>query len=536
MRQRLRDRYPEYQAAPQSGLFSLLTVVEEPAEAHFDELCWSVGIQDYSQFEWIIVDQCRSPRVKARLGQAAKDSRVKVVPGGTQRGLVAGYRTALQAASQRYLVPVEAEDRLYPDALRVLAAFLQQHNVPAIVYTDEDQLPPSGSPEQPFCKPDWDPLLLHSAGYTTRLAAIDRQLAGKTGAFTDEAVGDAAIWDAHCRLVATGATPVHLPEILCSRRVRQAGPALPAPADQASAGYAVVRHHLRRQRLAERLNVRANPLLGTAGLWRLAWQRGEADLPIHRLVPGHTLQELAWKLQRLTDDSLVAVHEPGVLPLTDDWADEARCLFAALPDAVAVTGAVVDGQGVLVSAGEFLGVNGLVGSPYAGQPRWTLLGHGRLLCQQTVGAPSQHFFVVEVGFLKDLLETRRRELSLSLLHAWLGAEARERGFRVVYTPHLQVEARGGAAPWHASAEEMHRFLARHGRQVADDPAWSRFLGLAGSRVFHIVPSAERAEALRRLFCHLAGTPAWEEFRRWSSREYPPRQPTPTAAARPKLAA
>lgn len=530
---RVGERRPEFQAAAQPGLFSLLTVAANPNPEWFDELAWSVLAQDFPHFEWIIVDVGSHRPIRRKLEELAKDPRVATLqaPG---RSYVAGLRCALEAATQRLVLPLDAEDRLYPDALRVAAAFLQQHNFPAFVYSDEDQLPPDGKPTHPFCKPDWDPLLFFSGSYTARLAILDRQLLLRANAFAEEAADRCAVWDACGRLAGLGLEPAHLPEILYSRRVAAPRPALQAEPGQTGAAYFVSRAHLRRLRLAEKLNLRGNPLLGDAGLWRLAWQPSPRDPAIPTLPLEGTLGELEQRLHRLTGDTLAAFAAPETRLLTADWADEARALFAAQPDVVAVSGSVLDEAGTVRSGGEFFGMDGFLASPSAGRERTDPAGQGRLLCQQTVGAPSPAFFVAEVGFLKDLLAARGQELAMPLLHAWVGAEARAQGYRVAFSPHLV--ARQAAAATLPSAEETWRFLKAHWPLLLDDPAWSRFLSLDAADPFRIAEPAERAAALNRTLSHLAGALPFETQLRVSETHYPSRMSQPLQRSRLRRAA
>jgi hypothetical protein len=518
--QRLRERGAEATAAREPGLFALLTLLDKHRPAFFDELAWSVSAQDFGDFEWIILARGASPELRDRLELIRGDARVRVIhaePGD----VVLGWRQALEQARGRYVLPVQAEDRLYPDALGVVAGWLQEHNYPPIAYSDEDQLPPEGVPTHPFCKPDWDPLLVYSGGYAAHLAVLDRRLAMQMGAFTDEAAGGCAVWDACCRFIARGHEPAHIPEILYSRRVATPCCGLRAAAEDVEAAYYVVRQHLRRQRLAEKLNVRANPLPGWTGLWRLAWQRTRRDEPIPIVRLTESVDELQANLQSLTAHPFLALQTPQAQVLTADWADEARALLAALPDAVCVSGCVLDGGDHVLSAGEYFGLDGLVASPYQGRAYGAALGHGRALCQQTVGAPSRDFFIVEADFLRDLLKERANELALSLVHAWVGAEARARGFRVAYSPHL-IARRLGAETVRPSVEGTWRFLRVHWQALLDDPSWSRFLNLDSTQEIGVATPARRAAVLQRALAHLAGpAPVAEQLAELATR-YPPR--------------
>lgn len=119
-------------------------------------------------------------------------------------------------------------DRLWPDALSILARRLAGPDAPDCVYADEEV---AGASLQPRLKPDWSPDLARVTGYTGRPALFSRTLIVR---LADSPVGppDGLAFG----LAATSAarTVAHVPRILCTTA--------PTPDDTAARAHALDGH------------------------------------------------------------------------------------------------------------------------------------------------------------------------------------------------------------------------------------------------------------------------------------------------------
>ena len=86
--------------------------------------------------------------------------------------IIGGLRLCLEAASGRYVLPVDSDDWLYPDCLQVVTWHIREKGFPALLYTDEDKAIGAHA-VQPYFKPDFDPVLLLNSAYIAHLGAID---------------------------------------------------------------------------------------------------------------------------------------------------------------------------------------------------------------------------------------------------------------------------------------------------------------------------------------------------------------------------
>lgn len=570
--ERIQARSREYVAPHLPQLFSIITPVFDPPVEYLRALAESVFAQDYPDFEWIVVNNgCRGPEVLKLLELMAADPRVILIDSDTNLGIVGGLALAASRACHRYLVPVDHDDRLYPDALRVLAAFLEHHLFPKVVYTDEDKWLPDERPGYPFCKPDWDPILFLNCCYTAHLGVLDRHAARAAGVYSDPAAEGAADWDAFSRMVAAGHTPVHCPEILYSWRMHPGSTAAPTESAKPwtiASQYHVIQSHLACFGLQDKLTARANPLFGDAGMWRIARLPSAETAPLPVLVTssprprqralvrrrlaesrapilkprgiGSHPATWATALQDLRGEQLVVLLDGNVLPLTTDWVNEALALFEASPLVVLAGGLILDRRGRVAAAGKVFGMDGVCGEPFAGLEPGGLAGFGMLIHQHWVSAVDHRFCVARVGFLRDALAERQGQVSPALLPAWLGAAARQRGLRVAFSPHWLAQELATPVPCRYSADEAFQFLESYWPFVGDEPHYSRFLGLTRETAYRLVSPADRAAALNRTLSQLAGALPFHEGvrvdpahfsqrttprRRRSDPGAPPREPT-----------
>ncbi|MFT3879148.1 MAG: glycosyltransferase [Gemmatales bacterium] len=530
---RLQDRLEEYIDVPEPGLFSLMTPVFDPPSGFFRRLGKSIFAQDHRDWQWVIVDNgCKNHDVLYLMEKFAKDPRVTLVRAGEPRGIIGGMRLALEHASGRYVCPVDHDDQLYPDALRVLAASLSAHDWPKLAYTDEDKLFPDGTPGLPSFKPDWDPLLFLNAFYIAHLGVMDRTRALELGIYTDPLAEGTPDGDAFCRFVAAGHVPLHIPEIVYSWRMHMQSTALrgvEAKPYVTRNQKHVLGRYLHQRGLDETVSIRTNPLPGLAGSWRVQGQvepipvvvipGGEAKMRRQlrqRLNLSNHIHSVHWMsstrsaiqelFHSIYGQRWVMLLSPDCLPLTTDFVSECQAVQQAVPEAVLVGGILQNTQDKVVSAGLAWGMDGLMGSPLAGfNPHDYTIGMGSLCFQRCVSSVDARFCMIQVDFLKQVLDRFGSDLADPLLPAWFAALAREQGKRVLFTPYLKGHLNETSVPRHIDDEARYRFLCEFGHELTSDPYYARFLGLTTEHAWQAVKPGVRRETLQRSLSTLADT-------------------------------
>jgi len=124
-------------------------------------------------------------------------------------------RFCLEHAENRYILPVDFADYLYPECTRIVTSVIQRHQRAALLYSDENKLVGTRFSE-PYFKPDWDPVLFTNSCYIAHLCVIDRAKALELDAYSDSESNGSHDGDTFVRFLASGIEPIHIPEILYS--------------------------------------------------------------------------------------------------------------------------------------------------------------------------------------------------------------------------------------------------------------------------------------------------------------------------------
>ncbi len=529
---RLKARVEAYPAVDRQELFSIITPVFDPPSGYFRVLGKSIFVQDHTDWQWVIVDNgCQNRDVLYLMEQFARDPRVTLVQAGEPRGIIGGMRLALENAKNEYVLPVDHDDRLYPDALRVIAACLQARDWPALAYTDEDKLLPDGAIGLPAFKPDWDPLLFLNACYIAHQGVMNRKLAWQLGVYTDPEAEGTPDGDAFCRFVAAGHEPLHIPEIVYSWRMHAQSTALHGvdakPYVTRNQKHVLTRY-LNQCGLGSTVSIRTNALPGIAGSWRV--QAAAEPVPLflighgevktqrplrHRLQSCPYISEVIRIRRREQVEQLLASYSPdawivllaeNVLPVTTNFVEEWMGVVKACSSAVLAGGTLHNKEYRVISAGLAWGMNGLLDSPYQGQlVKDYTAGQGGLCMQRSVTSVDPRFCMIRAGFLRQSLAQSSGDLDDPLLSVWWATLAAQQHHRVVYSPYVKALVQPTMMGREINDAERYHFLIEHGHRLAQDRYYSRFHGLTTETSYQPVQTGERYHVLRSSLCALAGT-------------------------------
>ena len=99
--------------------FSIVTPIYDPPQYAFEKCIESVLAQKCTDWEWCLVDDSsRSDWIRARLTQLqATDNRIKVYFRSENGGIVVASNDALSLVSGDFVVLLDNDDELHPDAL-----------------------------------------------------------------------------------------------------------------------------------------------------------------------------------------------------------------------------------------------------------------------------------------------------------------------------------------------------------------------------------------------------------------------------------
>lgn len=207
-------------------LISVAMPVYDPDPAHLLAAIRSVQSQLWPEWELCIADDASpDPRIPELLAaEAAEDPRIRWVRRSRNEHIAAASNSALALANGEWLVLLDHDDLLAPEALYEVAAAFMAHPTAQVIYTDEDKIDAKGRRRDPYFKPDLDPDLLLAQNMVSHLGAYRLDLLRRVGGFRQGFEGsqdhDLAL---RCLAEAGEGAFLHLPRMLYHWRQTSAG-------------------------------------------------------------------------------------------------------------------------------------------------------------------------------------------------------------------------------------------------------------------------------------------------------------------------
>ncbi|MFS3136896.1 glycosyltransferase family 2 protein [Gluconacetobacter sacchari] len=202
---------------PRRPLLSVVMATYETPERYLRAAIASLQGQIYEEWELCVADDASSATHVARIldEAAAADPRVRVIHRPVRGHISAASNSALDLATGEWVVLMDHDDLLPPDALYELAAEIVAHPDAQVIYTDEDKIDDRDRRYNPYFKPDFDPDLLLGQNLLSHLTAYRRDLILSLNGFREGLEGSQ---DHDLALRATGACGPnavrHIPRIL----------------------------------------------------------------------------------------------------------------------------------------------------------------------------------------------------------------------------------------------------------------------------------------------------------------------------------
>lgn len=523
MKSRLAARRTLYRAPRnEPGLLSFLTTVWNTPVDYVRALADSLLGQAVDQdFEWVVLDNGSSDRatIECLADLAGRHKQIRYLRMEQNLGIVGGMRLCLEHATGRYVLPLDSDDLLYPDCLRIMAWHIQQNGYPPLLYSDEDKLQ-GGQFLGPFFKPEWDPVLFANSCYIAHLCAIDRQTCLELGIYSDRGAEGCHDWDTFFRFWLAGHNPVHVPEVLYSWRMHESSCALNVESKSFihQSHRAVLTRYLAASTCDDRFELLLNPLLQGRPDWWIR-RKHTAPRPLLSVVmsdtgatdgqtvvcssdyPDHRVSVVKYDegvaglkalvAQAADEHGLVCLVSERMRIENSEWPWEALGLMERYPDTSVVGGVIRNRDRAITEAGREFGFGGGLGCPHRGQREGEPGYAAAIWRQRSVSAVSSQFCVFDAAFLLDLLENGcPADARLEMLGAWAGAYACRTGRRVVYSPFMQSSSDDDWQSRIPAAEET-RFLQANADLLPDHRYYPVLLSLDAGQPFRRVDDAER---------------------------------------------
>ena len=201
-------------------LFSVCIPVYNVEEKWLRKCIASVENQYYEHWQLCLADDCSTdPRVRDILKEyERKDSRIRVIYRKENGHISRATNSALQIAEGEFIVLMDNDDELSPDALFEAAKLLQENRDADVIYSDSDKLTESGERVDPYFKPDYCPDTLLSYNYISHLGIYRKTLVDQVGGFRTGVEGSQD-YDLLLRVTELTDRVYHIPRILYHWRI-----------------------------------------------------------------------------------------------------------------------------------------------------------------------------------------------------------------------------------------------------------------------------------------------------------------------------
>lgn len=172
-----------------SPKFSIIVPTYKTPEKFLKEMIESVIAQTYTKWELCVADGSENNDVKTRVLEqyASSDSRIKINVLNKNKGISENTNEALALATGDYIVLLDHDDLLAPNALYEVAKAINEDESIDVLYTDEDKISIDLKHHfQPSFKPDFSIDLLRSNNYICHMFVVKKNIVDRIKGFRKE--------------------------------------------------------------------------------------------------------------------------------------------------------------------------------------------------------------------------------------------------------------------------------------------------------------------------------------------------------------
>jgi len=222
----MRAEFHNWHARP---LLSIVMPVYNPPLNLLREAVESIQAQVYEHWELCIADDASpDPGVWECLQQFCRaDGRVRAVRRTRNGHISQASNSALELVTGEFIVLMDNDDLLPPDALYWVADAVRRHPTAQILYSDEDKIDSSGTHFGPYFKSDWNHALFLGHNMISHLGVFRTDLVRRMGGFREGYEGsqdyDLAL---RCLEHIAQSDIIHIPKVLYHWRAIEGSTAL----------------------------------------------------------------------------------------------------------------------------------------------------------------------------------------------------------------------------------------------------------------------------------------------------------------------
>lgn len=269
----------------------------------------SILAQAYPNWELCMADDASTdPNVKDWLtAYAEQDARIRVAFRSENGHISEATNTALALATGEFVVLVDNDDLLPPNAFYEVVKALNENPAYDLIYSDEDKIDLEGNRMDPAFKPDWSPDLLLGTNYISHLGVYRRCIVQEIGGFRKGYEGSQD-YDLVLRFTekTTAEKIKHIPKILYHWRMVPSSTAV----DQSTKSYAFEAGLKAVQDALVRRGIKGTAKHGAAnGLYDVYYDIGEQEKVSIIIPTKNGYQDLARCLHSIVEKTTYTNYE-----------------------------------------------------------------------------------------------------------------------------------------------------------------------------------------------------------------------------------
>ncbi|WP_428743708.1 glycosyltransferase family 2 protein [Sulfurimonas sp.] len=172
-------------------LISIITPTYNTEKKYLLKMLESVLAQTYTKWELCIADDASSNEdvIQTLKEYETMYKNIKVMYRDTNGHISEASNSALELATGEYVVFLDHDDMLSPNALYETVKKLNENKNLKLIYSDEDKIDENGKRHTPHFKSGWNPDMFFSQNYICHLVCIKKEIVDEIGGFRKEYEG-----------------------------------------------------------------------------------------------------------------------------------------------------------------------------------------------------------------------------------------------------------------------------------------------------------------------------------------------------------
>jgi len=166
--------------------FSIITPVYNTEPKFLKNMFESVLAQTYGRWELCVADDASNKKETLDvLREYESIKNIKIVFRQMNGHICRASNSALEMATGDYLIFLDHDDMLAPNALYEMAKTIDENRKLKLIYSDEDKIDENNNRFQPHFKSGWNPDMFFSQNYICHLVCLRKDIVDRVGGFRE---------------------------------------------------------------------------------------------------------------------------------------------------------------------------------------------------------------------------------------------------------------------------------------------------------------------------------------------------------------